>query len=282
MLKKGLFLYICCSCWIVSIGQNLQTVLLQNFQAGDQLVELNINLQSDNIPYVFGLVKNGQVEPLALNVRNGRHYYDFRDLNWWNGNVEYLMTNLPKEAIISSRLSNPTIRSEFDVLMYTEAFSPKIVNFATPKQIRGVNFSIVLFLLAVVLILLFKFLFKKSFITAGCIGVLAAVMLMDIRNIVDHWQIYTDTERNHPYVEPLASVQDFVAKVRPFLKGNIWTFQGGMGDEYYKLYINYALADLPFQVNLNRKRDQSSLKITRKPKQNQKILVEDKGFYLVQ
>jgi len=172
--------------------------------------------------------------------------------------------------------------AEFDILMSEELFSPKIVNFATPKKMFGKGFTFILCLLTILLFLVIKFILKKSFLTSFFISVLLITALSSVRGMVDQWRILQQVEQNYPYVAPIGEVQEFVAKARPILGDARWTFQGGMGDEYFKLYIIYGMADKSFRAMANRKKGKNIYKVTRNPRPKQKVLVEANGFYLVQ
>jgi len=211
---------------VTTIGQNLTNVLFQNFDANNQILELDLDIRYGKMP---------KAKAIYLTALDGKHYYDVRQIDGWDGRIDYLATSIPKEFIKSSRLKKSSIGAELDILMNnTEMFSPKIVNFISPRSFGGYPFTIVLVLLSCLLGIAIKFLFKQSLFKAFFIAILFSVVLMDGRSMLDHWSIYTDTEKKYPYVNPISIVQDFVRDVRPIIQSGAWTFQGGMGDEYYK------------------------------------------------
>ena len=263
-------------------SQSLDNILFQNFKANGQLLELEVQVTDFDYPIVMGIVKNNQVYPAPVVIRLGKHYYDFRELDQWTGKVDYLVTNIPSDLIRSKKLVAPSLSSELDILMSEELFSPKIVNFATPKRFFGKSFTLTLGLIAICLILLTKFFFRQSFLTSIFIGVILTTFLSSARGMVDQWRILQRAERNYPYVSPIDEVQEFVIKARPIIGQQPWSFQGGMRDEYFKLYIIYGLADKPFRARINRKRAKNLIKITRRPMPSQEVLLEANGFYLVQ
>jgi len=266
---------------VTTIGQNITNVLFQNFDANNQILELDLDIRYGKMPATFGVAKKGKAKAIYLTALDGKHYYDVRQIDGWDGRIDYLATSIPKEFIKSSRLKKSSIGAELDILMNnTEMFSPKIVNFISPRSFGGYPFTIVLVLLSCLLGIAIKFLFKQSLFKAFFIAILFSVVLMDGRSMLDHWSIYTDTEKKYPYVNPISIVQDFVRDVRPIIQSGAWTFQGGMGDEYYKLYMRYALADIPFKAR-KKKNGQNIFIITRKPKGNQKILLKNGAFFLV-
>lgn len=265
-------------------AQQANNVLLTNVDVSGQLLELDIRANMAGTYFVVGAVKNNQYYSNNFLARKGKHFYDLRSIPEWHGRAEYVITTLPKSAVKSSRLSPPGLASSWDMFMTLDPFSPRTVNFSSPKYLFGLKFSYLLLLIAALGTLLSFFVLKKSLLVAFVIGLLLSFVCMDVRYMVDRWRIVNTVEQNYPYVQPLNVPQQFINKVKPIIGSNTWAFQGAFTDDYFKLFFQYSLADIPYHLNWRKDVNNAATGtyiITEKPFSDQKILVQEGNFYLV-
>lgn len=285
MKKKIIYLLFPLLCCVFKGNtQQLNNLLFSNVDADNQVLELDISASYTGTPFYVGIVRNGQVYAATFIAREGMHVYDLRQINEWTGLIEHVATSIPKTALNSNRLIRPGLLENWDLFMDVEGFSPKTVNFVQSKSIFGVNFTYLLCVFAVIFSLLGFFLFKKTLLSAILTGIVVAFILMDVRYMVDRWRIVDTVEQNYPYVQPLTIPQKFINKVKPIIGSNMWAFQGAFTDDYFKLFFQYSLADIPYHLNWRNDVNNAptgTYIITEKPFSDQKILVQEGNFYLV-
>jgi len=263
------------------LAQKLSTVLFANIEANNQVLELDIPATYDGTYLLLGVVKNDQVSAANFVVRGGKHVYDLRQIPEWNGSIDYLATNLPKRTFISQRLIKPSMGSEWDMFMEVESLSPRTVNFTKPKTLFGFNFTIILSVVAILFSIIGYFILKLSLPFALLGGVILSFILMDARFMLDRWRIVDKVESTFPYVEPLTFAQQFIEKAKPLIGNNTWSFQGDFKDDYFRMFFQYSMADIPYKLNWRNNASAGTFIITEKPVENQKILLQENGFYLV-
>ena len=263
------------------ISQQASNVLFSNFDANNQLVKLDISPNQEGAYFILGVVKNNQVIGSSyFFARQGAHHYDLRSLPEWSGKIDYLVSTLPESAIVKKTLVNSSLIAEGDIFLASEKISPKLVNFISPRIFGGWPFAYILLLVIIISTLLLIFVLKKKVVIAAFIGILIATMLMDARQLVDHFAIKRNIERNSYYIAPIDFAEKFILKARPLIT-DTWTFEGKFTDEYYKIYFQYALADLQYIWNLkNFELPSGTFIITQNPAQDQEIILQEDGFYL--
>lgn len=263
-------------------AQGVRTILFNDIETEGRVLELTVPSNYEGTYAILGVVKDQQVYTLDFYVRSGKHYYDLRQLKEWSGKVDFLAITLPKEAIIGRKLVKPSLAVEWDIFLDLGFFSPKIINFIRPIILMGYSFTTVLFFLMVISILIMKFLFKKEWWFAAVVGVLISFILMDLRSQADHHRIIQNLEKQYPALDPITEVKRFVTKARPFIvKDGVWSFQGKLADEYYKLFVQYGFVDITYKANIRKVAMEKLYLVTQEPTSKQEIIMEESGFYLV-
>lgn len=265
-------------------AQQANNVLLTNVDVSGQLLELDITANMAGTYFAVGAVKNKEYYSNNFLAREGKHFYDLRDIPQWNGVAEYVITTLPKSTVKSSRLSPPSLASAWDLFMVLDPFSPRTVNFSQAKPLFGLKFSYVLFLIGAIGGLLSFFVFKRSLVTALLVGALLSFVCMDARYMVDRWGVVQQAEKNYPYTPPLTIPQRFVEKAIPIIGPGTWAFQGKFSDDYFKLFFQYSFADIPYHLNWREAVNDAptgTFIVTEKPTAGQKVLLQEGNFYLV-
>ena len=263
------------------IGQQTSNILFSNFEANNQLIELDIQTNEEGTYFVLGVVQNNQViGSSSFFARQGAHHYDLRSLPEWSGKIDYLVTTLPEAAINKKSLVQSSLSAEWDIFLAAEKLTPRLINFTKPKTFVGWSFNYILLLVALISTSLLIVVIKKKAVIAAFIGILIATVLMDARQTVDHFSIKQEVQGNGYYISPIDLTEKFIQKARPLIT-DAWTFEGKFSEEYYKLYFQYALADLQYIWNLkNFELPSGTFVITQNPAQDQEILLQENGFYL--
>ena len=279
MIHRILFFF--CFISVVLQGQEANNILFSNIEPEEKILSLTLSNQYEGTYFVVGIVKNNQViGSSAFFARTGQHHYDLRSLSAWKGKIDYLASTLPKEAIQQKALVNSSFGAEWDLFMVEEKFTPKLINFIHPKTFAGRPLNQLLILVALISTFFLFLVLKKRLIISIFIGVLIATLLMDMRQIVDHFAIQKAIKKSNPYIAPIGIPKRFIEKARPLINGP-WTFEGKLSDEYYKLYFQYALADFQYTWNLKQfELPAGTFIITQNPKQNQEVILRESGFYL--
>lgn len=230
-----------------SFSNSLNTVLSQDFHSKEKILQLKVHPMFGGTPFVIGIVKGNELVGYEHYVaQKGQHAYDLRRIPTYQGHIAFLVTNLPAEAFSGVRLLPASIRDEFDMLLYKDAFSPRMINVAASRHFMGIPLGVLGLLLAAGLFGIGKLVSKKATIimaTAACLIGVAAYDLVTIKGQVD---VYQDVEMKYPYLMPIAKTQQFLQEAAPHIRQGSWTFQGHFPDEYHKLYMKYYLADFPF------------------------------------
>ena len=263
-----------------STAQKLENLLFSNQNVDKKLLELTVSPQFDNQYFLIGIVKNNQVFPKEFYAKKGTHLYDLRDLPNWEGRVDHIATTLPRVAIQNNRLRTPSILEELKLVAVGEQFSPKIINFQKPRILFGYPLAISLLIILMIIGLLSYFISKQSLLLSAFIGFIIASLFFDMKNIFVHKEIIEHTEQTFPYIAPLTIPQKFLQQVYPIIGAGFWTFQGNISEEYYKLFIKYELTDRYYVPNTGKLLPKNTYIITGRPKQNQKVLVQEGNLYL--
>lgn len=264
-------------------GQSLNTVLHKNINTNGKVLNLQISQEYEGTFFVIGLVKDNNVIASVGCIANvGRHNYDIRDLGENVKKIDFLVTSLPSKAILKSALITPNLWQEIDILFSKSLFSPKTVNFVTPKRFKGYAFTPTVFLFSCILFCIFYFFFKHPFWKAALISFLLGTIIVDVTTMSDQLDIYRTAERRFPYIDAVAETQIFMEKIKPELEGETWTFRGKFENDYQKLFMRYSLADIEFFPESRKKIPKGTFIITSKePKKGQKLVTRDGQFFLL-
>ena len=262
-------------------AQEMKTLLASDFQAENQVVQLDIQSAYYPLQFKLGIVKGERVFFNTFYAREGAHHYDLRTLNEWEGKIDFLVTNLDQKIIKRHGLEDANLKREWDVFLDKEEFSPSLVNFLRLKSLRGNSIVLVLFFLTAFLSVIL-FYFYRNWISVVFIGLLAACILFDGRILVDHFRIIQQVEKSERAVNPLQFVKPFAKEARSKITGN-WAIKGDLKDEYYKLYLRYAFADLPYITYYGSDPPTGTFVISsNRPENDQSILHFRDGYYLYQ
>ncbi|MFK7982453.1 MAG: hypothetical protein AB8G86_20900 [Saprospiraceae bacterium] len=272
-------------CSITAFSQKVENVMFVDFLAGNKVLKLDIQSNTDYPLLVLGIVKGKEhlAYTVEFNARQGVHYYDLRFLKEWDGQIKFLVTNLDKRIIRRSALVEPTLKEEIDILLDREIFSTKVVNHTKLKTFLGYPLTQLIFFFATFLIIILFFIGKKNLTTAIFISCLAATILLDTRIIIQHFRTVQQIEDKIPYIKPVVEVQRFLEEIRPIIKDGSWTFQPLLIDEYLYLFFKYNLADIPFlRDDLEKYPVGTYIISVFPPDENQKLILSKNSFNLLQ
>jgi len=283
---KRYLLLLGCLFSVSLFSQSNNTLLFQNSEVDNKVLNLNIASNYNDTYFIIALVKDntviGQTENYA---KAGSHSYDLRVLKGPNSRVDYIATTLPKDAILKKELVIPDFLEEVDILFAKKVFSPRTINFTASKRFLGYNFTLFTVVGVCLICILLYFLFKKSFLKTVLISVLIGTFLIDTTTIMGQWNIYQQTENKYPYLDPVVHTQKFLEQVRPIIQQGSWTFRGKIRDEYQKLFMKYSLAEINFIPLGITKIPKGTYIITEEqPKENQSVIIAKEGqlFFLLQ
>lgn len=271
-------------CYSTSFSNSLDIVLSQDFESNGKVLRLNVHPMFEGTPFVIGIVKGNTLAGYAHYVaQKGQNVYDLRRIPAYQGHIEYLVTNLPSEAFSSVGLRPAGIGDEFDMLLYKDAFTPRIINLAPSRYFMGIPLGVLGLVLTGGLFLVAKLLSKKATIILATAACLIGVTAYDLLTIKGQMDVYQNVETKYPYLLPIATTQQFLQEAAPHIKQGSWTFQGRFPDEYHKLYMKYYLADFPFIGKSMEKIPIGTYIITPEPANTQqKNLVMGTPFNLIQ
>lgn len=265
-------------------SQDLRTILIQNITTKNNIVELDLVEGIEGTYFSLAAVKNSKGYPEGYNARSGKHYYELKSLRNWEGKVDYVVTDLPKEQVISSRLVAPSFESHWDIFMYPNYLSLRTVNFSQKKVLFGIPFSIILLGVFVLVIGAAFLMMKKQLAQCFMLGALLSVIALEGRELVERWTLLGNAQNSAPYVFPQTPVQQFINQIKPIVRDAEWTFRGAFNDEYYKICIRYHLVDQYYYPEQVRRiiPPSGTYIISQRPLPTEKVLVEVNGFYLTQ
>ena len=273
------FLVIISFCWsIKGFTQTISTPLLKDFIPNGRVIELTFAPEYEGLYFMLATY-NGPNDTAfkGFFARSGTHCYELRDLDNWNGKINFLVTDQPINYFKNIQLIRPSFINELDLFLAPDRLTPKTINLLGDITLFSYPFSYALVTVFVFNFICIWLIQKKGIFLPLLISGLITFFLMDIRMIIKHWQDYQTTEKTYPYLDTVASPLPFLEKAKPILKEGTWTFRDKFKVEYYKLFIKYKLADIPFVIHLKK----DTYIITEKPKPNQKILCQKNGFFLV-
>jgi len=270
-------------CSITAFSQKAENVMFADFKADGKVLKLDIQSNIDYPYLILGFAKDGILYTVDFNARQGIHHYDLRFLDKWEGEIDYLVTNLDKRTIRRSALVEPTLIDELDILLDREIFSIRAVNLVKPKTFLGCQLSQIVFIIAIILTVSFYFLGKKNLPIAIFISFLLSTILLDARIIFQHFRAVQQIEYKYPYLDPLTEIQRFLENIKPIIKEGAWTFQEELIDEYSYLFIKNNLADIPFlKEDLEQYPVGTYIITVLPPRADQKIVLARNGFNLLQ
>ena len=230
-------------------AQDLDNVLLTNFDTKNKVVELSIINTYDSFQFTIATYdsKTKVLSSEKYFARSGKHYYEMRHLEGWNGKVDFLVTDIPKAAIRSIKLVNPNISQSVDLFLDKKPLTPGTVNFCSPIRLFSLPFNYFLLGLASFIFLLVFYIKKVNLFFALSISCFSMFMLNDTRHIIEHWQIFKIAEENGSMSVPaVAFPQQFIDLAKPIIGNSAWTIKGKLDDETHKIFIKYRLANAAF------------------------------------
>lgn len=252
-------------------------IIARNFRANGKVIELTLPPNFEGARFNFGFLKDGQSYGMDFFGRAGKHYYDLRGHLKWNGKIEALATNLPKE--FSTKLVSSSLSKEIDIFSTPDRFTPTTINLVWLKTFFGFRWSVILFFLAILISVGFWFLKKSKIGIALSVGIITAFVIMDLRNVADRVRIIQGVESTYPYVFLLENVQKFVPKAREIIGDQLWRIKG-VDDGFQELYLKSQLADL-LTVKGNKKSGKERFIITNQPDEKGEIVLTQGNFYLI-
>lgn len=249
-------------------------VLLREFRVEDRLLKLNLQSeQSEKVILVWQL-KNGQQSHHVTELSPGWNELDLSSNTFWKGTIAVLATDNPR---VTARLKKMNMRDKLNSFLRPHYLSPRSINFTEPVLFFGYTFRTVLYFVIVIVALIYIFL-KTNWRKSIYLGLIAAAILLSLRNTIDEVGILNKFEKDGQELQPFTDLHTFFDQAKPMLEGKKWTKNklGGV----YDSYVKYELAEIEFLPMRSTKKD--DLIITNKPKKNKKVLHHYNGIYLIQ
>jgi hypothetical protein len=246
--------------------------IASNFSGKGLVVELDFPEKDDGIPfYVVYLTGSGQGN-IPMQARAGRHSYEMRDRDQWEGPVRLIGITVPN---VPGRLKKPALSDEIDMYFQPDQVIPSTVNVARDRRLFTWPENIFVMFVALLSAFGFSRLKKTTVTQSALLGFLAAWGMMSVHRIYDHIAIVSTMEAHKPGMFALASLTEFVDHASLLIGNETWEDDL---DGVYRSYLHYRLAERQY-IPINSAHT-AAFRITRSPGGGQ-ILRHETEYYLV-
>ena len=237
------------------------------------MLKLNLHSNQKERVILVWQFKNGAQAHDILELKPGLNELDLGYHPQWKGNIEILATDNPR---VKASLVRMNSMDKINRFLRPHLFTPRSINFSEPLPFFGYEFRNILyvFILIIALILiLFKIPWRKSIF----IALIAATILISIRNTINEVATIAAYDANQEQLDPFIEMKAFIKQIKPMIEGKIWSKEklGGV----YDSYALYALAEYKYMPA--KEVPQGAFILTRDPK-NRPVLHQYKSFYLIQ
>lgn len=254
-------------------AQELKVYPLEtNFSGQGTVIELDFPDDADGVPfYIFWQTAGGQHIALS-HARSGRHCYEMRHRDEWQGQVAAVAITTPG---VPGRLKKPTFADDIDMFFETEAIAPSTVNFVAGHTLFGWpsnTFLVIIVLLSALWFAKFK---RIPVERSLALGFLLAWGTMILRNAYDHAAIVYEMEAHKTGMFPVTTLNVFADHASEVIGNESW------GDDLngiFGSFLHYRLAQQPYASGKSDRRP--AFWITRNPADGQ-VVWEYANYYLL-
>jgi hypothetical protein len=264
-------------CALLSLPASLRAQQVQvypiasNFSGKGMVVELDFpEKDAGRYFYAVYLVADGQGN-VPMQARAGRHCYEMRNLNRWEGPVRLVGITVPN---IAGRLKKPTFSDEIDMYLQPPVLTPSIVNVIDDHGLFAWPENILLAVVALISALTFLLLKKTPATQSAVLGFLIAWGVMSLHRVYDHIAIVSTTETHKPGLFGVADLKEFIDRASGLIGKETWEDDL---DGFYRSYLHYRLAQNQY---VPKNSGAAAFRITRNPGGG-KVLLQNAEYYLV-
>ena len=246
--------------------------IASNFSGKGMVVELDFpEKDAGRYFYAVYLIADGQGN-VPMQARAGRHCYEMRNLNRWEGPVRLVGITVPN---IPGRLKKPTFSDEIDMYFEPAVITPSIVNVVEDHRLFGWPENILLAAVAVISALAFLLLKKTPVTQSAVLGFLVAWSVMSLHRVYGHIAIISITETHKPGLFGVTDLKEFIDRATALIGNETWEDDL---DGFYRSYLHYRLAQ--HQYVPKNSGAAAAFRITRNPGGG-KVLLQNAEYYLV-
>jgi hypothetical protein len=221
--------------------------------------------------YAVYLVAAGQGN-IPMQARAGRHCYEMRNLDRWEGPVRLVGITVPN---IPGRLKKPTFSDEIDMYLQPALITPSTVNVVDNHGLFGWPENIFLAVLAFLSASGFLLLKKTKVTQSAVLGFLVAWGAMSLHRVYGHIGVVSTMETHKPGLFGITSLTEFVDRAYGLIGNETWEDDL---DGFYRSYLHYRLAQQQYVPKNSG--SAAAFRITRNP-EGGRILLQNAEYYLV-
>ncbi len=213
--------------------------IASNFSAAGTVLELNVPAQYNGSSLLIGWVNTqGQQSAIETSLQSGKHLVELRNNPLWQGTIQTLAISLPG---ITGTVKKPSFGDEISLFLNPDLQTPRSINFINGYSLFSVKWSYILYGILFLLIPVFYFLQKMTFLKAILLSFLVAWVLFDLRNVANHVAVQQNIRANDFQIAPFVGMQTLIDKADQNIGEASWSQEALPG--VYHSYTQYNLAE---------------------------------------
>ena len=260
---------------LFSQSNALNIALAQNFQADGNVLEMFAppNFVEKNI-FIGWQNTNGQQFSEQVYIRKGKNIIFPK--TGWEGNIQILATNAQG---IEAKIIDEEIGHLFSVFLNPNLLTPGSINFDLGFHLGKYKLSNILLLIFLLGSIIFYFTIIRSVQSALLIGFILAFIILDARQIKNHFDIIKTFHASNNEITPFEGLDLFFNDCEDIIDKSLVQIDKLPG--VWNSYSKYNLAARPMIPKKNLDKLQPDYLLTYKQNTNGQIIMQSRGIKLV-